>query len=221
MLVSSRLSRALRASRGPAVGRSRPPALPAVVAGRASPAAAGARAPPASPRALSSSCAPTAPARRASAARAPLCAAAAPSRRASAAGAGAGPPPDAPPAPCAPVLSTEADATLLDMLTASAHWKNEGGFLSKTYEFKSPAKAAVFVARATDLWPKLCCPPQELVVAGAAVSLVVRDASGLIAGGGGEAQDTGFGRRPTHVELDIALAVDDVAADIQLAGGWN
>lgn len=67
------------------------------------------------------------------------------------------------------------------------------------------------------MWPKLCCPAQDLTVAGKNVSIVVSDASGL----GGEHGDAGFARKPTQVELDIALAVDDIAAELQLGGAWN
>lgn len=44
-------------------------------------------------------------------------------------------------------VKVEADADLVAMLVASAHWKNEGGFLSKAYEFKDDKTAGLFVAR--------------------------------------------------------------------------
>lgn len=57
---------------------------------------------------------------------------------------------------------------------------------------------------------------------GKSVSTHIKDASAL----GGDASEEGgdapgMGRAPTAVEVDIALAVDDVAAELQLGGRWN
>lgn len=108
-----------------------------------------------------------------------------------------------------------ADPDVVSMLMSAAHWKRGAdGLLTKAYEFRDGKTADRFFAQATDLLVKMQSNPNQLAIDGKVVTLIVAAISK------GAAQK-GFSRQPLQGEIDVALAVDDVAAELQLGGRWN
>jgi hypothetical protein len=125
-------------------------------------------------------------------------------------------------APLPPPLLRAADEGTLRMMTSYSKWRvAASGHLQKEYEFRDVRTAERFIAQAADaLLPYHLPAPLPMARAGPASPVLALTID--VDGGKGAPQAAGGPPRViTQRELDVALVVDDVAAELQLAGRWN
>lgn len=108
-----------------------------------------------------------------------------------------------------------ADEQLLAMVLRSSKWTQAGPSapLAKVYEFKDAKSRDTFLARARDL--QLRSGIAFALTTQGDLAAVVQ-ARAAAPGGGAVAQGP-----VSQDELELALAVDEVAAELQLGGRWN
>jgi hypothetical protein len=140
-----------------------------------------------------------------------------------------------------------ADPATLALLTSYSKWRllPATGRLSKTFEFRDAATAGRFVAQARDALARLSAsecplthvePAPQAQTPEAAAARAQGATAGAATGAGTKGKPAASGPRQisfvvdlrgvsegkvTQRELDVALAVDDVAAELQLGGRWN
>ena len=106
------------------------------------------------------------------------------------------------------------NGNLLSLLRLSK-WEGEST-LWKHFEFRDARAAQTFVARLKDLIQLKLKRDVPMVPSegsgGAAWTVKVR---------GGEGGGSGSSKKPTEEDLQVALLIDDIAADLQLQGGKN
>lgn len=80
--------------------------------------------------------------------------------------------------------------------------------LSKTYEFRDPQTATRFRNQVMDLSLKVNDTPFSLVVDKSSANVALPLSGGV-------------GSAPTDREVNVAQALDDIGAELQLGGKWN
>lgn len=105
-----------------------------------------------------------------------------------------------------------ADPFMLSMLTSRAKWStNEQGKLTKQFEFRDERTANRFLDQYKDVLLRTSATlPFER--AGSAVRVTISSSAG---------PGTSSTSAISQPELQLAMAADDVAAELQLGGRWN
>jgi hypothetical protein len=108
---------------------------------------------------------------------------------------------------------------LLEVLRVSA-WRVAPPALVKRFEFRTPRDAGRFDAQVRDLSLRTGRLP-GLRLEGACVDVTIPYSPRRAAAGGGAGGSGGTGDGPTAADVGLAQAVDDVGAELQLAGKWG